>query len=141
MLTSPRLVQDKGNCKKQENKPGTTEFWMVNYTLTLSHHHPPCWKHLIKFIALFLQPLVTVTHIPSLSSTAALLPFTLLFRSSVKLQISCETTHLRKSQKSGQLQDHSKSYTRAICILRKIQSETLPETPPICPANPFFRVS
>lgn len=95
----------------------------------------------MEFFALFSQSLATVTNIPTLSSTAVLNHPPCFSESSVKLQIPHETAHLRNSHKSGQLQDHSKSYTRATGILRKTKSETLPETAPTRPASLFFRLS
>lgn len=119
----------KAITKSKKMSQENTELRIANYTLTFSHH-PPCWKHLGKFIALFSQSLATVTCIPTLSSTAAPCHSPPFSESSVKLQISYKTAHLRNSQKPGQLQDHSKSYTRATCILRKIEPGTSLETPP-----------
>lgn len=130
----------KAVAKKEKINQEATELPMLSYTLPFSHQ-PPCWKHLIKFITLFLQSLATNIYSYPLPSTAALCNSPSFSESSIKLKNPCKSTCLRNNQKSRQLQDHSKRYARAICILRYNVKLILNETSPICPAKPFFRAS
>lgn len=132
-FTRQRLVQDKDICEKQEIKPEATEFLMVTYTLPFSHHPPslPHAENTQSSLLPYSHKKWQLQHTcPTLPSTAPLC-HSLSFSNPVNLQISHKSAHLTNSQKSGQMQDQSKSYTRAICILRKIQPETLPGTHPI----------
>lgn len=133
-FTSQRLVQDKDICEKQGNKPEDTGILLVYFDCILhsTFFTPLCLPHAETPNNQVYCPVVTengnsntYSH-PAMFSTSV--PLTLLPKPCKPTDPTWNCSLQRP--RVWQVQDPSKSYSRAICILTKIQPETPPEHAP-----------